>query len=242
MQEKGIWRTVSGRRLFIKEGESLENAMKRSGKFKNIITKSLDKKINEKTDELLDKAKKHEQQISKEMKEVIKQTNGELGGYEFRLKTKDSLKDKIKNDYIKDPTKTVNQVSDRQYDTLRYTYLYKPDDLTNNYFKANSALVQKGYKCLRVKNTLKDTGVMYRGINTIYEKDGYKFELQFHTQESFDYKNGEGHKLYEIWRDRKNIYSSKQKDEAERKSIEANNRIETPKNVEQIKQYNFLSE
>lgn len=30
----GVWRTVSGRRIFIKDGESLTEAMKKSGKFK----------------------------------------------------------------------------------------------------------------------------------------------------------------------------------------------------------------
>ena len=29
----GVWRTVGGRRIFIKDGEDLETAMKNSGKF-----------------------------------------------------------------------------------------------------------------------------------------------------------------------------------------------------------------
>lgn len=33
--EDGVWRTVGGRRIFIKEGQSLTEAMKESGKFKN---------------------------------------------------------------------------------------------------------------------------------------------------------------------------------------------------------------
>ena len=39
-EEKGVWRTVSGRRIFIKEGQSLSSAMKESGKFKGIAKKS----------------------------------------------------------------------------------------------------------------------------------------------------------------------------------------------------------
>lgn len=31
----GVWRTIGGRRVFIKDGEDLSSAMKRSGKFKN---------------------------------------------------------------------------------------------------------------------------------------------------------------------------------------------------------------
>lgn len=33
MEEKGVWRTIRGRRVFIKEGQSLSDAMKNSGKF-----------------------------------------------------------------------------------------------------------------------------------------------------------------------------------------------------------------
>ena len=36
MEEKGVWRTISGRRVFIREGEDLTSAMKRSGKFEKI--------------------------------------------------------------------------------------------------------------------------------------------------------------------------------------------------------------
>lgn len=36
-EEKGVWRTVAGRRIFIRDGESLSDSMKRSGKFKGKI-------------------------------------------------------------------------------------------------------------------------------------------------------------------------------------------------------------
>ena len=35
LMEDGVWRTVGGRRIFIKEGQSLSDAMKNSGKFNN---------------------------------------------------------------------------------------------------------------------------------------------------------------------------------------------------------------
>ena len=48
MEDKGVWRTISGRRVFIREGQSISNAMKASGKFKGKLsqTKSLKKKNN----------------------------------------------------------------------------------------------------------------------------------------------------------------------------------------------------
>ena len=46
----GVWRTIGGRRIFIKDGEDLETAMKNSGKFGNKKDNSqeLNKKIQEK--------------------------------------------------------------------------------------------------------------------------------------------------------------------------------------------------
>lgn len=38
----GVWRTVGGRRIFIKDGDDLETAMRKSGKFKNLKKKKED--------------------------------------------------------------------------------------------------------------------------------------------------------------------------------------------------------
>lgn len=42
----GVWRTIGGRRVFIKDGDDLETAMKKSGKFKK--TKKQNKNDNKK--------------------------------------------------------------------------------------------------------------------------------------------------------------------------------------------------
>lgn len=36
METEGVWRTVCGRRVFIREGQSLTDAMRESGKFKHL--------------------------------------------------------------------------------------------------------------------------------------------------------------------------------------------------------------
>lgn len=47
MFEDGVWRTVAGRRIFIKNGQSLTDAMKNSGKFeKNNLQAKLKKQLN----------------------------------------------------------------------------------------------------------------------------------------------------------------------------------------------------
>lgn len=60
----GVWRTVGGRRIFIKDGEDLETAMKNSGKFKN---NKKSEKINEtmnKRSEIINKLDKETNDLS----------------------------------------------------------------------------------------------------------------------------------------------------------------------------------
>lgn len=58
--ENGVWRTVRGRRIFIKDGQSLTEAMKESGKFGKISTlnnrKNLVNYVKEQTNVDLEKA------------------------------------------------------------------------------------------------------------------------------------------------------------------------------------------
>lgn len=42
-EEGGVWRTIGGRRVFIKDGEDIATAMKKSGKFNNDKNNGLDK-------------------------------------------------------------------------------------------------------------------------------------------------------------------------------------------------------
>lgn len=57
MEENGVWRTVGGRRIFIKEGQDLASAMKESGKFKDKTDEQIKKveKLENKKDELENK-------------------------------------------------------------------------------------------------------------------------------------------------------------------------------------------
>lgn len=57
-------------------------------------------------------------------------------------------------------------------------------------------LAEKGYNVVKVKNTWRKNAV-YKVINIILEKDGIKFEMQYHTKQSFELKNGKLHELYE---------------------------------------------
>lgn len=66
----GVWRTVGGRRIFIKDGEDLATAMKKSGKFKKSETKDKndDKKNKKMTDEEREKKIK---ELEKKKEETV---------------------------------------------------------------------------------------------------------------------------------------------------------------------------
>ena len=75
----GVWRTIEGRRVFIREGQSLGDAMKASGKFKNL--KSKGGKVQSKKELFKERlkditAKKDDKsQLDKTEKEYIKKVN-----------------------------------------------------------------------------------------------------------------------------------------------------------------------
>lgn len=98
----GIWRTVGGRRIFIRDGQDLASAMKESGKFSM-------KQINsaEKIDELFKKRKELEQ---KQAELVVKHDLATP----IEHKEKEDKKEFDPNDYTQIDNDTFNEISLRQ--------------------------------------------------------------------------------------------------------------------------------
>lgn len=129
--------------------------------------------------------------ITKDVKELTEANGGELAGLEARVKTPASTYEKMYDREEKTDLRDMN-------DVIRYTEIYEPDklaDATNNNL---DQFKEKGYSIDRVKNTWEDDETPYRGINVnMTSPEGQKFEVQYHTQESFELKNGEMHTKYE---------------------------------------------
>ncbi len=138
---------------------------------------------------LLKKGEKVADQTTKDLSALASESKGEMLGLQYRLKGEDSLTDKI----------VRGTESSRINDSLRYTISYPPETLAAEANKVMNQLEKRGYKKDVVKNTFKEEKV-YMGINTTFEKDGFKFELQFHTPLSFHVKDAINHKPYEIRR------------------------------------------
>nr|DAL93868.1 MAG TPA: minor capsid protein [Caudoviricetes sp.] len=174
------------------------------------------------------KAIEGEPEITNQVKKIAEAAGMDSLGLEYRIKTKESFLEKIRKNY--DPGGNEYEIKD----IIRYTLGADPERLTKKTLLAIEKFGNEGYNTVRIKNTWHPDS-SYNGINTfIKSPGGQTFEMQYHTQESFDLKNGELHKLYEKQR---KILDDESEEylELEDKMIELSSRLTFPKNVERVK-------
>ena len=186
--------------------------------------------------ESLAEAKKQEKATTSDMKSITKGAGGYMEGLEFKLKGEDSLKRKILTDAKENSPISKEKLEEANkgiHDNLRYTTILKDSEFKSGFDKMKKDLEAKGYKFMKIKNTMADVSGGYRGINTqIKNPEGYIFELQFHTKESFDAKMVV-HKDYEIARDPKRPLVKRRA--AEKRMAKLYKSLKTPNGVEKIK-------
>lgn len=115
-----------------------------------------------------------------------------------KLKDPISLSRKLLN-IQKTDNLTLDEATFKLKDGLRYTYVIESDKYTNTTRNIIDSLNKQGYNTYTLKNTWNKEG--YKGINaTFIDNSGNKFEIQFHTEESFVEKTSLTHDVYEIYR------------------------------------------
>ena len=135
-----------------------------------------------------------EPSITQDVASITQAAGGQNAGLEYRIKTPNSLIEKLHDREIQTDIHDVN-------DILRYTEIYSPQQLVQGTNESLAQFEEKGYLVREIKNTWEDPNNPYNGINVkLLSPSGQKLELQFHTQESFELKNGPMHELYEQWR------------------------------------------
>lgn len=179
---------------------------------------------------LIEKAKKQDKIVTPIMKEIVDTGTGHLEGIDFRIKGLDSLSRKIKEKSVKKGI-SMEEYSNKVTDILRYTNVSEPSKLSNDYFKIVEGLKNKGYNVIEVTNSFGTPG--YKGINTLVKSpDGYIFELQYHTPESFRIKEL-NHKLYEEFRlDSTNLSRKK---ELAKMMNDIFNKVKLPRDIDRIR-------
>ena len=181
-------------------------------------------------DRLVEKSQKIEPTITADINNIATKAGGKLVGLENRLKSPASIKRKIEAEVADGFSKSLSLNKIR--DAIRYTTVFKEGDFVTRYKAMQYLLAIKGYKTIIVKNTWKNDSA-YKGVNTfIQNKDGDVFEMQYHTQQSFDLKNGLLHKLYEQFRNPKTPFHEKEKLLLEMRKLSS--KIKVPKGIELI--------
>ncbi|MHB8063521.1 MAG: minor capsid protein [Ruminiclostridium sp.] len=175
------------------------------------------------------KAAANEPEITKNIAEVAKTVNTDALGLEHRIKSKDSYLRKIRSNY--DSSGNDYEIND----ILRYTYGSSVEKLADTTNQSIDTFSNMGYNTIKVKNTWLDERSAYKGINTtIQAANGQKFELQYHTKESFDLKNGKLHELYEKQR----LIPDTESEEflnLQDQMFELSDSLTTPKKISEVK-------
>jgi hypothetical protein len=126
--------------------------------------------------------------VSPAMREIEScDPNRSLVGIEHRLKSPDRLKDKIAEG-IDEKGRTVEAATSLVPDALRYTFQYDEGGYIEGVRTDIARLKEHGFELVRLKNYWSDD--QYKGINSQWmdPDSGQRFELQFHTQMSFEAK------------------------------------------------------
>lgn len=174
------------------------------------------------------KALQKEPQITEFIKKQAVENGFKIQGLNYRIKSKESYLRKIESKYSENGNKyEIN-------DILRYTYIGSNNKLTEKTLYNIQDMKQKGYETIKIKNTWNDKNSPYKGINTIVkDKDGFKFEVQYHTQESFNLKNNEMHELYEKARVLEK--NSEEYLNLSKQMFDMSEKLHIPKDIEKVK-------
>ena len=123
--------------------------------------------------------------------------DGKLLGLENKLKTQNSLVDKLVREAIdlKSLADPLARAGSDVKDAVRYSAIFDADNFTSNAKKFMSELEQAGWERIKLKNTFK-AGENFKGINTAWRnKSGDAVEIQLHTERGY-YTNKQTHDMY----------------------------------------------
>lgn len=133
-------------------------------------------------------AKCERQRISPAMLEIESlDPDRHLAGFEYRLKDRDRIKEKVA-DRNEEKNLSPNEAVSLIPDTIRFTFQYEEARYSHGVWAEIGRMEEQGFKQVTRKNSWTDE--QYKGINSqwIDPESGQRFELQFHTRISFEAK------------------------------------------------------
>jgi hypothetical protein len=115
------------------------------------------------------------------------------GTEKYALKEPDRFKEKLFELIRDEPDKLVEQHVDEIHDGIRYTFVSDGDDYVRTVNQATDVLKANGFELGVRKNEWANDE--YKGVNTRWRdnESGCRFEVQFHTHESWQVKQATHH-------------------------------------------------
>lgn len=146
---------------------------------------------------LIEEASRVEPPITLLLEGQASAIGGRMEGLEFRIKSEDSLARKVTTETENKPGQPLDVSGELMNDVLRYTMILEEGNYSSGAQSSLDQLRNEGFEIGRINNAwTNETG--YRGLNvTVLTPDGHQFELQFHTESSFNAKEHLTHNLYE---------------------------------------------
>jgi hypothetical protein len=148
--------------------------------------------------------RRKEEALTKQMGQAERENacGGLLSGLEFCLKGEDRLKEKIAEKIEHEPDTTPCGAVRDINDAIRYTFCFEPSKYAEGYWDLKSRLEANEFRMVYSKNYWQ-YDPEYKGINSRWvTAEGQRFEVQFHTPESFHAKQQVTHRAYERSRNR----------------------------------------
>jgi hypothetical protein len=144
--------------------------------------------------------RRKEEALTKQMGQAERENacGGWLAGLEFCLKGEDRLKEKVAELLETSAQGTTPEPIVRDIpDAIRYTFCFEPSKYSDGYWDIKQRLETNEFRMTYSKNHWRDDPE-YKGINTRWvTAEGQRFEVQFHTSESFHAKQQVTHRAYE---------------------------------------------
>jgi hypothetical protein len=204
------------------------------GSWRGDSGRSLNPRENAHVDAACDRIAKAETRITERVEDTERASVGSLAGKEFCRKEPDSLKDKVAAELATNPDADVYEVVASVHDGVRYTLEYDDAEYANDVYSDIGRMKDHGFELTRLKSLWDDAE--YKGINSqwIDREAGQAFEMQFHTQASFEAKQLT-HKAYE--RIRNPLTTDEESGELRDYQCEVSSKIPIPMGVSDIPEY-----
>jgi hypothetical protein len=159
----------------------------------------LDPERHAQSNDVIAEVRRTEPKLTEHLKEAARDNtcSGWLEGLEHRLKADNRIKEKIADLWETGaPDATAKEIGRQIPDAIRYTFCAQPENYKEVYWDVKYRLQACSYEMYYSENHW--TSAQYKGINTRWATpEGQRFEVQFHTPESFDAKQTVTHASYE---------------------------------------------